>query len=288
VQRALVLGGGGVVGVAWETGMLKGLRDGGVDVTEADLIVGTSAGAIVGAQVRSGKALDGLYDALVRTAGEPPPSPGTDRGFDPAYASQTQQPIRVALATAAEVPLALRMQAGQRALAATRVMPEEDWINAIVRAYDIRAWPSRPLKLAACDVGDGTIRFFDRTQDAPIERAVAASSALPGQRAPITIGGRRYMDGFAGGDNIDGAAGSAIIVVLAPTSMSSAPRGVAGAQVDRARSQGSQVLYVVPDADARAAMGTDNADLTKRAPAVQAAARQGAAVAAQVKALWGR
>ena len=64
-QRAVVLGGGGATGRAWEIGLLKGLRDAGIDLTEADLIIGTSAGATLGAQLRVGQSLDALYDAML-------------------------------------------------------------------------------------------------------------------------------------------------------------------------------------------------------------------------------
>lgn len=57
---ALVLGGGGVVGIAWETGVLKGLRDGGVDPATADLIIGASAGSVVGALLCGGRPLNDL------------------------------------------------------------------------------------------------------------------------------------------------------------------------------------------------------------------------------------
>src|SRR5438876_129529 len=78
LQRALVLGGGGPTGVAWEIGILKGLLDAGVDLDQADLVVGTSAGAIVGTQIRSGKALDGLYDAQVARGNRSAPPAGAD------------------------------------------------------------------------------------------------------------------------------------------------------------------------------------------------------------------
>src|SRR5258708_9941745 len=59
--RALVLGGGGVTGIAWETGLLAGLAEAGVDLTSADLVVGTSAGSVVGAQILSGVSVQDLY-----------------------------------------------------------------------------------------------------------------------------------------------------------------------------------------------------------------------------------
>src|SRR4051794_36436289 len=66
--RALVLGGGGVTGIAWELGILKGLADAGVDLTDADLVVGTSAGSVVGAQVTTGRTVEDLYQTQL----EPP------------------------------------------------------------------------------------------------------------------------------------------------------------------------------------------------------------------------
>src|SRR5258707_9608966 len=59
--KALVLGGGGTTGVAWELGVLLGLHDRGVDVTRVGLIVGTSAGSVVGAQMSSGLSLEELF-----------------------------------------------------------------------------------------------------------------------------------------------------------------------------------------------------------------------------------
>jgi len=63
-----VLGGGGITGIAWELGLLTGLADAGLDLTDADLVVGTSAGSVVGAQVTSNTPLRELYDRQL----EPP------------------------------------------------------------------------------------------------------------------------------------------------------------------------------------------------------------------------
>jgi NTE family protein len=69
--RALVLGGGGVAGIAWETGVLTGLADSGVDVTGADLVVGTSAGSTVAAQVTGDHSLEDLFARQVDPARSP-------------------------------------------------------------------------------------------------------------------------------------------------------------------------------------------------------------------------
>src|SRR5580692_4247589 len=80
-KRALVLAGGGAAGNAWELGLIAGLSDAGVDVTEADLIVGTSAGSTVAAQITSGTRPAELYAAIL--AGVPQTQArdaGSDRG----------------------------------------------------------------------------------------------------------------------------------------------------------------------------------------------------------------
>ncbi|MEV1147602.1 patatin-like phospholipase family protein, partial [Micromonospora sp. NPDC049799] len=69
MARALVLGGGGVTGVAWELGLLAGLAERGVDLLGADVVVGTSAGSVVGAQVCSGTPVEDLYAAQLRDPG---------------------------------------------------------------------------------------------------------------------------------------------------------------------------------------------------------------------------
>ena len=178
----------------------------------------------------------------------------------------------------------LRIEVGKRALAATKVFSEDTRVQGFARRIgNPREWPSQPLKLAAGDVADGSLRFFDKTQGVAIEQALAASNALPGFSAPITIGERRYMDGFVGGANIDAAAGAGFILVLTPFGPMPAELQ---REIDLARSKGSQVLNVSPDADSRAAMGQNPLDLSKRAPTVQAAARQAGTVAAQVRAFW--
>src|SRR5689334_16577719 len=63
MTRALVLGGGGVTGVAWELGVVSALLDAGIDLADADLIVGTSAGSAVAAQITSGASMDELVAA---------------------------------------------------------------------------------------------------------------------------------------------------------------------------------------------------------------------------------
>src|ERR1700733_5400024 len=89
-KRALVLAGGGAAGNAWELGLIAGLSDAGVDVTEADLIVGTSAGSTVAAQITSGTQTAELYAAILAVVPRPQAGDaGSDRGRAPDFSGPT-------------------------------------------------------------------------------------------------------------------------------------------------------------------------------------------------------
>jgi NTE family protein len=281
----LVLGGGGPTGRAYELGVLKGLRDAGVDLTNAELIVGTSAGAVLGTQIRAGMGLDGLYDALP----EGPSAQATasnDPGFDLAYMQQTVQMIN----GATEVTPDLRIAVGKRAVAAPKAQSEDAHLRFISTDLGgvVHAWPVQPLRIAAGDLSDGTIRFFDRSQEVPIERTLAATTAVPGRVAPITIGDRSYMDGFVGGPcpggcwpNLDGAAGYVVIVVV---TTGSGPQMTS--QIEQLRSQGTKVVVIAPDASAASARGQDPFDLRHARPAAAAGLQQARTVATEVSGAW--
>jgi len=78
-RRALVLGGGGVTGIAWETGLIAGLAGLGIDLAAADVIIGTSAGSLVGTDIACGQDLETLYQAQLAP---PAPEPAARIGWD--------------------------------------------------------------------------------------------------------------------------------------------------------------------------------------------------------------
>src|SRR5688500_6656969 len=159
MTRALVLGGGGVVGIAWETGVLKGLRDGGVDPAAADLIVGTSAGSIVGTQVRGGRSLDELYaEQSAPSDGRVEQAAGPDMEKLMAIFGRWSQATEMTEAICAEI--------GAQALQA-KTVPEAEWLQAIgARLPDTTAWPEGNLVVTAVDAESGAFRAWDRTSGA--------------------------------------------------------------------------------------------------------------------------
>jgi NTE family protein len=275
--RALVLGGGGVTGVAWELGMLCGLRDRGVDLTEADLIVGTSAGAVVGAQIATGVDPEERYAAqLVPPDGEAAAALG--RGML----------LRLALAAVAggRDPQRVRARIGRFALRA-RTGPEAERITVIGRRLPVHEWPRRGLRITAVDAHTGEFVVLDRDSGVPLVEAVAASCAVPGVWPPVSTGGRRLVDGgVRSSANADLAAGCDQVVVLAPIVRALGPIVGVGTQVAALRAQGARVVLVSPDAAALTAIGRNVLDPAHRAAAARAGRAQAAAAVDGIGSVW--
>jgi NTE family protein len=207
--RALVLGGGGVAGIAWITGLLTGLAEAGQDVTDADLIVGTSAGATVAAQVGSGLGLDQLFRRQTEPALQ---SREIMAKLDLDQLAADWAEIMQGVTSAED---ALR-RVGAYALAADTV-PEAERRAVIESRLPSREWPSRRMLLVAVDAQTGQTRAFDQDSGVSLVDAVGASCAVPGVWPPVTIGGRRYVDGgVRSSDNADLAAGYGRILVISP------------------------------------------------------------------------
>ena len=270
--QALVLGGGGVAGIAWTTGLLAGLADAGQDVTGADLIVGTSAGAAVAAQLGSGLPLDALFA----------------RQAEPALQARelvAELDLQKLAAEFGELMSGVTSaQDGQRrigayALAADTV-PEAERRAVIESRLPSPNWPSRRMLLVAVDAETGGMRAFDRESGVSLIDAVAASCAVPGIWPPVTIGGRRYVDGgVRSGENADLAAGCGRIVVISPLGYDSALPSPMPLRrvVGELRSDGSAVTVIAPDDASAAAMGLNPLDPATRTPAAHAGRAQGRA-----------
>ena len=198
MEKALVLGGGGVTGIAWEIGILAGLAERGVDLTDADLVVGTSAGSVVGVDVRSGTGLSDLYKAQT----QPP-------GNSEIYARMGLGVMLKYLQAMAftRQPEAARAKVGAMALRA-KTETEEARRRVIESRLPVLDWPAGKLQITAVDALTGDLVVFDAASDVRLLDAVGASCAVPGIWPPVTINGRRYIDGgIRSAANADLAAG---------------------------------------------------------------------------------
>ncbi|WP_030338583.1 patatin-like phospholipase family protein [Streptomyces sp. NRRL S-1022] len=270
MREALVLGGGGVGGIAWMTGVLVGLAEVGRDVTGAGLLVGTSAGSTVAAQVGSGLPLEELYARQVD------PSVQAAEIMAEMDLEKFAAQLGAAAETAASVA-ELRRAVGRVALAA-RTVSEAERRTVIESRLPDHGWPERALKVVAVDADSGEPRVFDRDSGVPLVDAVAASCAVPGVWPPVTIGARRYVDGGVRSvANADLAAGADRVLVLVPLGVtepfpSEQPLERSVAEL---RERGAEVVVVAPDEASAAAIGDNPLDPSTRRPAAGAGRGQG-------------
>jgi NTE family protein len=268
--QALVLGGGGVAGISWITGLLAGLAEAGQDVTGADVVIGTSAGANVAAQLGSGLSLDELFARQVDPALQ---SRELMAVVDWEKFAVDMEPYTAGASTQAERMIGF----GRFALDADTV-PEPERIAVIESRLPSRDWPVRPTKLTAVDCVSGELTVFDAASGVSLVEAVAASSAVPGIWPPVTIEGRRYMDGgVRSADNADLAEGFARVVVISPLGLDSPlPTFMPLREVLASlKDGGAAVTLISPDEASAAAIGANALDPETRVPAATAGRAQG-------------
>ncbi|MCW2582050.1 MAG: putative lysophospholipase [Klenkia sp.] len=278
-RTALVLGGGGITGIAWEIGVVTGLADAGLDLRTADLVVGTSAGSVVGAQLRSGLDVEELFARQLAPPVETGPPASMGRGLV----------LRFGLAVLRhrKDEQGFRAQVGRLAVqaeAAGKTPTEQERRDVITARLPSVSWPDRPLTLTAVDAETGAFETFTRDSGVDLVSAVAASCAVPGVYPPVTIGVRRFVDGgMRSVANVDLATGYDRIVVLAPITRGIGPMSSVDAQVTGLV---SRVAVVSPDAGSRAAIGKNVLDPAARAASARAGREQAAAEVDRVREAW--
>lgn len=264
VTRALVLGGGGVAGIAWTTGLVAGLLAEGVDVRDADLLIGTSAGSTVGAQLASGTPVEDLYARQL-----------DERHGEISVEVDTTELIAMMTELGDDddpYSAAHRAKIGAMALAANTV-PEERRRAVIEWRLPVHDWPDAPLRVVAVDALTGEERIFDRSSGVELVDAVAASCAVPGIWPPVTIDGRRYVDGGVRSfTNADLADGYDNVLVIAPM-----------IEPDLTVATG---LLITPDEASLAAIGVNALDPSTRPGAAKAGRAQATSVVDAVRAMW--
>jgi NTE family protein len=286
--RALVLGGGGPVGVAWEAGLAAGLEQGGVIIADADIIIGTSAGAIVGSQLALGRAASDLAAQQRSRAERERESSATNPPPDlrPLIEAMRRTGMRGRRSQEA------RAEIGAFALSA-HTMSEEEWFADFgsVGVLGAEAWPERPFVCTAIDAADGAFVTWGADSRVSLGRAVASSSAVPGLYPPVTIDGRRYMDGgMRSMTNADLARGYDTVLLVAITpgnaQMADAVRQRIEPELDELRAAGGRAELIMPDAASREAFGPNLMDRSRRAAIVDEGVRQGIAEAARLREFW--
>ncbi|ALG08296.1 hypothetical protein AOZ06_16500 [Kibdelosporangium phytohabitans] len=260
--------------------MIAGLAGAGVDLSAADLVIGTSGGAAAAVELAGGGDPRGLIGFMMkppRQTGEPGVR-GTATGFS--------QVLRELIGSGLGGP-EIRARLGAFARSAETVSQAE--CLRVVKGYlTVHQWPASRVVIAAVDVDSGELTAFSRDSGVPLVDAVAASCAVPGIYPPITIGDRDYFDGMVRSPvNAELAAGCDRVVVLAPIPEI---RGLPGAalpdQLGPIEAAGGRTLLLSPDQRARALMGRETMDLSRRPEITQAGLDHGARVAAELAEFW--
>lgn len=279
MTRALVLGGGGVTGVAWELGVITALAEAGVHVADADLVVGTSAGAAVAAQITSGAPLEVFVQMQL---GPQSSEVAVELDLD------AMIEIFSVLADESIEPDQRRAKVGSIALAAETISPLRRREIVAARLPDDHhgEWPEQHVIITAVDAHTGELTLLDRHGDVPLIDAITASCAVPGIWPPSEYGGRRFIDGgVRTPTNADLATGHDLVLVLSPLAQAMT-RDLDAEEVPRLEASGASVVVLRVDADAQVAMGANPLDPAMRAPAFEAGARQGEAAAPDLGWLW--
>jgi NTE family protein len=276
--RALVLGGGGIAGIAWETGLLFGLAEREVDLLTADAILGTSAGSAVAAQITSGVPLAELHDRHAFPTGDSIEIP-VEFDLEKMVADWT------GLLSASEPGAELRAAIGRYALAAP-TPPERRRREVIEARLPEHKWPDRDVRIVAVDAGTGEERVFTSADGVDLVDAVAASCAVPGIWPPVSIEGRRYVDGgVRSSTSVDLVSDFTVVLVFAPVEDLS----VVDPEIDKAAKKvlkRKRTLVIRPDQAAMAAFGANPLDPATAQPAAQAGRAQAQSVVDDVRALW--
>ncbi len=285
-KRALVLAGGGLAGIAWETGVLLGISEQSPEacqvLLDSDVLLGTSAGSAVAAQICSGLSLDELFERQV--AGE------THEIHPGVSVDAIAELFLSAILTPGETKTQKLRQIGAVAVDVSR-RPEA--VSAAVRRSVIARrlpthdWPQQTLRITGIDIATGELEVFDNESGVELVDAVAASCAVPGAWPPVSIGERQFMDGGVGsGVNISAVHDCAVVVALVPSGVDApSPWGTPAAEEIDAFP--GATLAVFADSKSLAAFGPNSLDPACRRPSAEAGRVQGRQVADRVASFLG-
>lgn len=288
IRRALVLAGGGYVASSWEIGLLTGMADAGLDVRNADLFVGTSAGARVALDLTSGKPLEEFYQ--MRTGLGPAPGESPSRAEPPNKIDWAR--IRAGVEDAKKAggsPAEILRRMG--ALALTVAVGEAvDRRQTVAKQLSIKDWPKERVLIVAINMETGERRAFDRDSGIDLVDAIIATTASFGS-PPVSFHGEHYFDGgYYSGDNADLAIGCDRVLILSlippPQAMRLVPLDTAVAAL---RAAGAQVEVIHPDEETLAALSQSGGQMhpSSARPAAIAGRVQGQrSVSERLRAFW--
>lgn len=262
-----------MAGIGWEAGLVTGLREAGLDLGEADLVVGTSAGSVVGTMIRQKADLRALVAEVAEAEADAAPAAVDMEKVMTAFMYMYDKSLD---------PAEARRKVGELAM---QVTGDGSRLTQIADRLPSHTWPDDPLMITTVDAADGSFQVWTAASGVPLPLAVASSCCVPCVFPPVEIGGRRYIDGGVHSiSNADLAAGHERVVILEPMAHLT-PRSVLAAELKRLGA--ARTVALGPDQPAIEAFGTDVLNPGLWIPAFHAGLAQAPAVAEQVAEVWG-
>ncbi len=273
-KSALVLGGGGITGIAWMMGVLKGLLDSGVDISDAGTVLGTSAGSVCGTLLLS-RDPDELFDEQAKLS---------DKELGGSFSAAAMVRALPQMVSTGG-PIERRRKIGQLSMHAHQ-WRGPDRVELIRARLGVQDWPKgRDLRITAMNAETGELVIFTADSGVDLVRAVAASCAVPMVWPPVEIDGQHYVDGgVRSPTNIDLVKDVDALLVLSPLPVSTTRYHSVSSQLQRAHALRSVVIS--PDREARRAMGFRVLDPARSPQAIAAGIRQGELSAERVASMW--
>ena len=280
--RAVVIGCGGVLGIAWSIGVIAGLARDGALLNNADLWIGASAGSVVATNLASGFAIDKLFEEQINGTAE---ANEVLRSYSQTDVDAKNQllfeKVRGDLAQA-------RQRIGAWALRSNTPQLTERRAIIAQRLKQVD-WPQKGLRIVSVNALTGSAKVWDRSSGVPLVDAVAASCAVPGIWPPVPLLGEHHIDGgLRSMTNADLAAGAGRVLVISPQGYSDANpvSGHLRNELKVLQANGSQVHVITPDAASLDAIGSNILDPSRCANVATMALRQGNALCAAVSQFW--
>jgi len=274
--RAVVLGGGGVTGIAWEIGIIAALLQERINLADADVIIGTSAGSFVGSSLASDYNMRKLYESqLIQNASEVNVSVSSElmmlwtQAFQ--YGKDNKKEIGKMFGDIAK-KYPTKVSIEER-----KLVVESRLITTI--------WPSK-LKVTAIDAKTGNLHVLDKNSGTTLINAVNASGAVPGLWPLVNFNGVDWIDGgMVSSTNAHLAASYDKVVILSP--MPQKYGLVPSVEEDVAEMQkSSSVSLIVPNKDSILAIGKNPYDPTHTAASAKAGFNQGIKEAEAIYEIW--
>ncbi len=281
----LILGGGGVVGIAWEIGVAAGLHEAiGFSARDAAVVVGSSAGSAAGALLSVGRPIEELVAQQRHVPGNVAPRPAAATGGGTSVVPD--EIMRLLVSNQGNIEERAR-KIGPLAMKAPVSLNEEAFVASFVRMFGTAEWPETDLRATTADCASGASVLLSRADGIDLARAVAASCAIPGFFPPISVNGRWMMDGPRGGfyGGLVKEKGVEAIIFIGP--VGALPEGLrTNPEIDALEASGIPVARI-EGGPGLASLGADLMDISARARAVDAGIDDGKAKAAEVARVLG-